>query len=307
MPDTPDITLVIPVYNRAGIVGRTLRSVAAQTHRPLRVILVDNNSTDNTLEVLTQWKLQTEALGFTVDILSETEPGAAAARNRGLDAVTGEYVMFFDSDDTMEPDHVARAMEAFRSPRHPDIVGWDIRIHPLSGKCFTVPFYTSDTIWHCIMHGSMGTQRYAARTSLFRDAGGWNTRSMGWNDIEIGTRLLLNRPVMQKLRGITVEVNRETESITGTDFSHSPRKWESTLDFMEQTLPDRRRKRYLQLKRAILAGDYAREAAHSQARRLMAAVTASEPCPFYRTLYRLAFRYVAAGHRGAARLLRPFF
>lgn len=51
-----ELTIVIPVYNRAGIVGRTLESVQRQTLRPLRVVLVDNNSTDATPEVLRAWK-----------------------------------------------------------------------------------------------------------------------------------------------------------------------------------------------------------------------------------------------------------
>ncbi|MGN0223934.1 MAG: glycosyltransferase family 2 protein, partial [Muribaculaceae bacterium] len=50
-----ELTIVIPVYNRATIVERTLASVAAQTLRPLSVVLVDNNSTDGTLSVLQRW------------------------------------------------------------------------------------------------------------------------------------------------------------------------------------------------------------------------------------------------------------
>ena len=55
------VSIIIPVYNRAGIVGRTLQSVAAQSYRPLELILVDNNSTDNTLEVLNGFKSRHES------------------------------------------------------------------------------------------------------------------------------------------------------------------------------------------------------------------------------------------------------
>ena len=50
------ISIIIPVFNRAGIVGRTLDSIAAQTLRPLNIILVDNNSSDNSFDVLNQWE-----------------------------------------------------------------------------------------------------------------------------------------------------------------------------------------------------------------------------------------------------------
>ena len=96
------ISLVIPVRNRASIVGRTLDSVAAQTRLPDQIVLVDNGSTDGTLEVLRRW-----ANGRSnVQVVTEPRPGAAEARNCGLRAVTEEYVMFFDSDDTMPPRHV---------------------------------------------------------------------------------------------------------------------------------------------------------------------------------------------------------
>lgn len=319
MATNHDMTIIIPVRNRAGIVGRTLRSVQAQTYRPLRVILVDNNSTDSTLQVLEQWKAGAEAPGFTVDILSETHPGATAARNKGLEAAVSEYVMFFDSDDTMAPGHVARAMEAFRSPARPDIVGWNIRIHPISGKAFTGKFYASDVMWHALMNGSMSTQRYAARADIFRSAGTWNVDAMGWNDIELAVRMLQRPLKIEKLPGITVDTYNSEQSITGRNYSSAPWKWETSLDFMEQALPDIRRKRYARLRRAILAGDYAREAsraaaasdarqsAAAEATRLLNATQRGEPSLFYRLLYRFAFRYVASGRRGVGRLLRPLF
>ena len=82
------LTIVIPVYNRQDIVNRTLISVASQTARPLNVILVDNNSTDNTLATLSQWKSLVESDDFQITILTETQTGAAAARNCGLHNVT---------------------------------------------------------------------------------------------------------------------------------------------------------------------------------------------------------------------------
>lgn len=135
------LTLIIPVYNRAELVSRTLSSVAQQTLRPLRVILVDNNSTDSTLPTLQQWKKANERGDFLIDVLTEARPGAAAARNRALAETTSEFVMFFDSDDTMAPGHCARALAALTSPRQPDLVGWDINMHLLNGATVRKPFY----------------------------------------------------------------------------------------------------------------------------------------------------------------------
>ena len=177
-----ELTIVIPVYNRAGIVGRTLESVQRQTLRPLRVVLVDNNSTDATPEVLRAWKEHAEGPGLEIILIDESRAGAAAARARGLREVTTPYTMFFDSDDLMAPSHAARALKALKQTGA-DIVGWDVDFISHRGKPERRRFYESDTLWHTLMHGSMATQRYAARTDLFRRAGNRDAADHGRDDI----------------------------------------------------------------------------------------------------------------------------
>ena len=154
-----DITIVIPVHNRAEIVGRTLASVEAQTLRPLSVVLVDNASTDGTAGVLREWAARPH--GLDVRVVCETAPGAAAARNRGLSEVRTEWTMFFDSDDTMRPDHCRRALEAAGDC---DMVGWDVCLHTTDGAEEVHRFYADDAQFHSLFHGSTATQRYMART-----------------------------------------------------------------------------------------------------------------------------------------------
>lgn len=303
-----DITIVIPVHNRAEIVGDTLRSIAAQTYRPLRVTLVDNGSTDSTPEVLAAWRDKVACHDFQVDIFTENTPGAAAARNRGLDAVATEYVMFFDSDDLMAPDHVERAMRGFHHPSAPDIVGWDVELHPVDRPAFTACFSTHSPLWNNIMHGNMATQRYAVRTSLVRQAGGWNPAIPGWNDIELGTRLLTLSPRMLRLEGrpTVIQIQRPA-SITGTSFTAGAGRWESSLKAMEATLATPRQQRWLRLRRAHLAGLYAAEGSAQLSQQLIADTLATEPCPFYRTLLKATSTLTAHRIRGALRIFKPLF
>lgn len=307
-PEEFPITIVIPVHNRAGIVGATLRSVEAQTFRPLRVIVVDNGSTDNSREVVEQWAAGARTDMFAIDLLSEPTPGATAARNRGMAEVKSEYIMFFDSDDIMHPDHVARAMNGFRSRKRPDIVGWDVTIHTHGGAIRKGMFSASAPLWHNIMHGSMATQRYAARTGLIRRAGGWNTAIRGWNDIELGARLLNLHPKILKLSGpSTVDVMQQEVSITGTDFTRGAGKWESSLDAISATLNTPRQRRWVRLRRAHLAGLYAAEGSGELAGNLMAKTLTEEPSWLYRRLLTLTARLTGRGIRGALTLMRPFF
>ena len=75
-----DLSIIIPVYNREKIVSATLNCVAAQTFRPLNLILVDNNSSDGTLQVLLDFKEAHQTPDFSITVLQESTPGACAAQ-----------------------------------------------------------------------------------------------------------------------------------------------------------------------------------------------------------------------------------
>lgn len=101
------ISVVIPAYNRANLLPMTLRSLLAQSVQAREIIVVDDGSTDNTVEVA-------ESFGAPVRVIRQANAGPAAARNRGFRESTGEFIHFFDSDDVALPNkHEAqlRALE----------------------------------------------------------------------------------------------------------------------------------------------------------------------------------------------------
>lgn len=96
----PLFSVVIPTYNREELVGSTLASLAAQELDDWELIVVDDGSTDGTLEVVQQFA---DAHAGRVSILEQDHRGCAAARNRGARQATGEYLAFLDSDDLWFP------------------------------------------------------------------------------------------------------------------------------------------------------------------------------------------------------------
>jgi GT2 family glycosyltransferase len=86
------VSVIIPNYNRAALVGDTIRNMLAQTLPPLEVIVVDDGSTDDSAEVI-------RSFGNSVRLIEQENAGPGAARNRGLAVAAGEYVQFMDSDD----------------------------------------------------------------------------------------------------------------------------------------------------------------------------------------------------------------
>lgn len=302
------IAIVIPARDRAELLPRALVSIQVQTRRPERVVLVDNGSADNTLDIMRAWARERQAEGWAVDVLTEEKPGAAAARNSGLAVVQEEWTMFFDSDDEMAPGHVAAAMKCAEDIPKAELIGWDIMLKIPGKKPARQPFERFDMLFHCIMHGSMATQRYMARTSLFRQAGGWDESAMAWNDIELGVRLLLckkNLMAYKLTAKPTVTVYFTEQSITGTSFADRAAKLEHAIDLIEAVLPIENRW-MARLKRAILAGNYAREGRRDLADAL-ATRAKEEPSRFRRMGYAFAYRYTAIGGRGAAKIYRLFF
>jgi glycosyltransferase involved in cell wall biosynthesis len=86
----PKVSVVIPTYNRAHLIGETIQSVLDQTFHDFEVIVIDDGSTDNTHEIVSK---------FPVEYFRQENRGPAAARNTGIKLSCGEYIAFLDSDD----------------------------------------------------------------------------------------------------------------------------------------------------------------------------------------------------------------
>ena len=92
------VSVVIPAHNAVDTIGRAIRSVAYQTVRPAEILVVDDHSVDGTPEVV-----QDLSPEVPVTLLHSGGRGAAAARNTGVDAATGDLVAFLDADDVWYP------------------------------------------------------------------------------------------------------------------------------------------------------------------------------------------------------------
>lgn len=291
------LTIAIPVFNRAERVEPTLKSVAAQTYRPLKVILVDNNSTDNTLKVLNEWKVANQSEDFIIDILTEKRPGASAARNTALKAIDTEWTMFFDSDDVMPANHIEKAIDAAMLNGNYNLVGWNRRIHRLNKSAVIRRFATKNWDYENLTHSILSTQSYMAHTELFRRAGGWDeTLTMG-DDIELGSRILQLNPKIYILSNHTVDVIESHDSITHTTEGRF-RAIAAAIKKIRLTLPEGKR-HWADLQLINMAATWAKSDPES-------AIEVSKiiaHTPFHRRLlWKFLYYYQLKGGRGAARI-----
>lgn len=107
-PSNPTVSVIIPTYNRAHVLGRAVRSVLNQTYQDFELIVVDDGSSDGTSEAVRAFA--DPPIRY---LRHERNRGAAAARNSGIEAARGEYVAFLDSDDEWLPEKLKKQMKAF--------------------------------------------------------------------------------------------------------------------------------------------------------------------------------------------------
>ncbi len=117
-------SVVIPCHNAAPFIAATLRSVAAQTLRPHEIIVVDDASTDDSVR-------QIQASGVPVTLLSVAHRNAAATRNDGIAAATGDWIAFQDSQDLWYPRHLELAAEMLSAG---PAIAYDATTDDLSGE-----------------------------------------------------------------------------------------------------------------------------------------------------------------------------
>lgn len=303
----PLLTVVVPVYNRRDVVCRTLDTIAVQTARPLCLIVVDNASTDGTGRVLAEWKARNRNDALDVRILHETVPGAAAARQCGLMAVTTPWVLFFDSDDLMLPGHLENALLAIEANPEADIIGWPVSIDELGGTVRIGGFAMRDFWWETVFHGQFATVRWCARTQLVRRAGGWNPEVRFWDDIELGARMLaLNPKIASAGDNPTAHVLAGEDSVTGPTCMSAFGKFELPLMLMERSMPAGTAV-WLDFKRAHFAALCFRESRSAKVREYVHDLFRRPSRLKDRLIVRFIYHYTRFGGRGFAYLIKPFY
>jgi glycosyltransferase involved in cell wall biosynthesis len=108
----PTVSVIIPAYRAAGVIGRALDSVFTQTRPPHEVLVVDDGSPDDVAAALAPY-------GQRVRLIRQPNGGASSARNRGLDEARGDLIAFLDADDYWEPHKLRRQLDLLTE--HPEL------------------------------------------------------------------------------------------------------------------------------------------------------------------------------------------
>ena len=122
-------SVVIPLYNKEHYIASALRSVLAQTYPDYEVIVVDDGSTDNSLQACKT--VQSDK----IRIVQQANQGVSAARNKGIELAAGEYICFLDADDAWHPDYLQNIEIIVQKYPQSDIFVTAYRVIYANGRC----------------------------------------------------------------------------------------------------------------------------------------------------------------------------
>jgi glycosyltransferase involved in cell wall biosynthesis len=108
----PTISVIIPTHNRASLLNRTIKSVLNQTFHDFELIIVDDGSTDNTKELINEFKKNDPRVQY---IWQENSGRPSETRNTGIKNSKGKYITFLDSDDEILPEKLEKQIKKFNS------------------------------------------------------------------------------------------------------------------------------------------------------------------------------------------------
>lgn len=181
----PKISVIIPVYNAEMYIGKCIESIQAQTFTDWQLILVDDGSKDNSLEVCKEYA----SYDKRIFVMHQSNSGAGMARNAGIEQAVGEYVVFVDSDDYVSPDYLN-----LLSRHNEDLVYIDIEAISESGKVLRKEYMSryrglaKEDFIRAQMTGKInwGGVRKAVRRSLL------NNYSIRYSNTRVGEEALLS-------------------------------------------------------------------------------------------------------------------
>lgn len=215
--EKPLVSIYIPTYNRVELLKRAVQSVLAQDYNNLELIVVDDRSTDNTVDYLSQMSKQDSRLKYLVN---DSNSGACVSRNRAIFTAKGQFITGLDDDDYFLPDRISSFINRWNN-----IIKTDNDCVALYSNNFVKMLVTHQLLikrkYSCtnkdlICSNSIGNQIFT-KTEYLRAIGGFDDNLPIWQDLECWYRLLdfyQSRAYITDVYSYVVDVSHPHERIT---------------------------------------------------------------------------------------------
>ncbi len=169
------VSVIIPLYNARRYVAQAIESALNQTYSNVEVIVVDDGSTDDPLEVISK---------YPVRVIRQDNKGASAARNTGIREATGEFIVTLDADDTISPEYIVRTMSLMTPDISAVCTDFDYFGQHTGRTHITIPTLVEE------LTGNKLTCCALFRKQALVDVGGYNTELFAYEDWNLWIDLL---------------------------------------------------------------------------------------------------------------------
>lgn len=205
------ISIITPVYNKEKHLKKTIESILNQTEKDFELILINDGSTDNSLNIIKEYKEKDPR----IKLFDQTNKGVSTARNVGINHAKGEYITFFDADDSMYEEALKIMKEKIGSN---DILMFKTRVIE-KGKNYIRPkhrAFKKDFLIHYIDNKFQPTMNgyLIRREFLIREGIYFNENIDYGEDMEFVIRLLSKTQKIKQIDDILNAYNKENQSLS---------------------------------------------------------------------------------------------
>ncbi len=193
LPKDPLVSVVIPMYNAQDWIEGLLESIQKQTYNKIEIILVDDGSTDMSLELVT--KFSNHNPGISLKVISRSNSGVSDSRNEGVRQATGELVAFVDSDDIWMAEKIERQVDTILSSNASAVACSYVIFRDSDQKLLDVinPKWSAKSVENWLLFRSYGgllSSTLMISKDTFYQAGPFRSNLSLSADIEFAWRLL---------------------------------------------------------------------------------------------------------------------
>jgi glycosyltransferase involved in cell wall biosynthesis len=209
------VSIIIPCFNSAAFMRKAIESALNQRYPHKEIILVDNNSTDETGTIMQEFK---NKFPGDITILKELRPGGSSARNAGIAQARGEWIQFLDSDDILKEDKIETQMSLIRGDDDTGIIVGSYEKHLMSMAIKSV--YPASDTWIGLIETNLGiTSANLFNRSAVESVGCWDENLPSSQEYDLMFRILRRFPVVKVDRTCgTIVIERKGSISTGNKF-----------------------------------------------------------------------------------------
>lgn len=216
------ISIVIPSYNQAEYLPEAIESAYSQTYQPCEIIVVDDGSTDESLEIAERYTFPKYPLiESPVRVIKQVNKGLPSARNTGIMNATGDYIMFLDADDILKENALERINIEIHTS-NADIIAPSFKQFGKSSQEIILGPFTLDDLKIANRIGYFS----AIRRSALLEIGGYNPRMRwGWEDYDLWFDLFKRGKSIAILQDILVSYRVKEKSMIHDANAHAEELW----------------------------------------------------------------------------------